>query len=456
MIRIGRSTDNHVILYSAVVSRHHVEIRRTDSGWEIVNLGANGTYLDGKRITQVPVEDGVIIRLARSGPNVQIHLGARTTQDAHSLLEEKLGQRVKASVEISSTARTNIPDYDDQSSVSSVLASSSTSLPSVPASLLENPQGGSHLLAHLTTSIGADEDVLTPPEIATQPVHLLSCCQQYAGADYLFCLECGRPLKPIGVIGDYQVVKTLEQDELSMTHLVWNAGQTFLLKMLAPEWVDQSEVVHVFEQEARQLLQLNHAALPKYREVFRLNGHPCLVMESVYGQVVQELVSRRGSFSQPAAIALLLEVCDVLDYLHGQVPPVLHQNLNPKNLIQRSAPTPTKLVITGFTPARHLIPFRSSTEYIAPEQQQGQASPASDLYALGLVAAYLLTGKAPSTFYAQREQGLRFYAEYIPGITRDLATVLRKLTNPQPEERFASAKEVKVVLQGISSFLPAK
>lgn len=76
VIRIGRSTDNEVILYSAVVSRHHVEIRRNDSYWEAISLGANGTYIDGKRITQTPVEDGTIIRLASSGPKIQIHLGS--------------------------------------------------------------------------------------------------------------------------------------------------------------------------------------------------------------------------------------------------------------------------------------------------------------------------------------------------------------------------------------------
>ncbi|HEY9878940.1 MAG TPA: FHA domain-containing protein [Leptolyngbyaceae cyanobacterium] len=86
VIRIGRSTDNDVILYSAVVSRHHVEIHRTDHGWEIKSLGTNGTYLDGKRITQVPVQNGIIIRLARSGPNIQIN----TTEEKRNPLQELL------------------------------------------------------------------------------------------------------------------------------------------------------------------------------------------------------------------------------------------------------------------------------------------------------------------------------------------------------------------------------
>lgn len=89
IIRIGRSTDNHVVLYSAVVSRHHVELRQGEIGWEIVNLGTNGTYLEGKRVDQVPVKDGIIIRLARSGPNIQIHTGANSRETVRALMRLK-------------------------------------------------------------------------------------------------------------------------------------------------------------------------------------------------------------------------------------------------------------------------------------------------------------------------------------------------------------------------------
>ncbi|MBF2064760.1 MAG: FHA domain-containing protein [Calothrix sp. C42_A2020_038] len=74
IIRIGRASDNHVVIYSAVVSRHHVEVRRVNQGWEIVSLGANGTYINGEKILQSRVDDGVIFRLARSGPQIQIRL----------------------------------------------------------------------------------------------------------------------------------------------------------------------------------------------------------------------------------------------------------------------------------------------------------------------------------------------------------------------------------------------
>ncbi|MGB7250256.1 MAG: FHA domain-containing protein [Phormidesmis sp.] len=73
VVRIGRSLRNDVVLYSAVVSRYHAELRRGETGWEVHNTGANGTYLAGQRIDHQPVEDGLIIRLARSGPNIQIN-----------------------------------------------------------------------------------------------------------------------------------------------------------------------------------------------------------------------------------------------------------------------------------------------------------------------------------------------------------------------------------------------
>ncbi len=92
VIRIGRSTDNHVILYSAVVSRHHVELRRVALGWEVVNLGTNGTYLDGKRITQGTIVDGAVIRLARSGPNIQVRMGEAAVKELAENLNARIAQ----------------------------------------------------------------------------------------------------------------------------------------------------------------------------------------------------------------------------------------------------------------------------------------------------------------------------------------------------------------------------
>ena len=84
-IKIGRATNNEVVLYSAVVSRYHVEIRKSsEDEWEVVNVGSNGTYIDGKRIEQTKALDGMIFRLASSGPKILIKIEDQSGEEASS------------------------------------------------------------------------------------------------------------------------------------------------------------------------------------------------------------------------------------------------------------------------------------------------------------------------------------------------------------------------------------
>lgn len=90
VIRIGRATDNQVVLYSAVVSRHHAEVQQVNGKWQIVNLGANGTYLDNQRIPEAAaIADGDIFRLAQSGPRLQIRFEAVPLQPKESMSSHK-------------------------------------------------------------------------------------------------------------------------------------------------------------------------------------------------------------------------------------------------------------------------------------------------------------------------------------------------------------------------------
>jgi pSer/pThr/pTyr-binding forkhead associated (FHA) protein len=75
-VRIGRARTNNVVLYSAVVSRHHVELQLGKSGWKVVNISDNGTYINDRPIKRKKVIDGMIIRLATSGPKIQINLNS--------------------------------------------------------------------------------------------------------------------------------------------------------------------------------------------------------------------------------------------------------------------------------------------------------------------------------------------------------------------------------------------
>lgn len=89
-IKIGRATNNEVVLYSAVVSRHHVEIKKSgDEEWEVVNLGSNGTYIDDQRVEQTKAVDGMIFRLAKSGPKILIKIESKSEDQNAQVANEQ-------------------------------------------------------------------------------------------------------------------------------------------------------------------------------------------------------------------------------------------------------------------------------------------------------------------------------------------------------------------------------
>jgi pSer/pThr/pTyr-binding forkhead associated (FHA) protein len=106
VVRIGRAVDNDVVLYSAVVSRYHVELRAEESIWEVVSIGANGTYFDGKPIERVPIADGMVFRLASSGPQIQVRLGTILASDKLPL---EASETISSAPDQASVPGTEIP-----------------------------------------------------------------------------------------------------------------------------------------------------------------------------------------------------------------------------------------------------------------------------------------------------------------------------------------------------------
>jgi pSer/pThr/pTyr-binding forkhead associated (FHA) protein len=422
IVRIGRSTDNQVILYSAVVSRYHVELRRTNLVWEIVNLGANGTYLEGKRITQVPVKDGIIIRLARSGPNLQIHLGLTAGAKSPDLPDKAtLPQRITS-------------DLDDDEVAKPEAATQPTATPLVPA--LPTPP----------RKLGLSEQVW-------EKTLLTTCTHLQATADLRFCPECGAPLHMLKSIGDYKLIQLLEQTDTTLTYLAWIRGRTVVLKTLAAEWVQQKSALDGFEQEAKLVYCLTHADIPAWLDFFVVARQPYLAIEVIHGQTLLKRVMQQGAIAPAQAITWMMQLCNILDYLHQQPIPVLNREITPETLIWRAVCNSAQqiaLLDFGNLKLPSLSPRRHLAGYMAPENESGNLTPASNLFALGITLAFLISGQDPSEFYSQREQGYRFYAEYVPGMPPDLVPVIRQLTHPNPADRYQSALEVAEVLRGIN------
>lgn len=451
VIRIGRANDNHVILYSAVVSRHHVELRRHGSDWEIVSLGTNGTYLDGKRITQAPAVDGVIIRLARSGPNLQIRMGTEANKNLPKTLQ---GERTLAQ-----QPRTRIEDTETTAFVDQGKTFSFGTIPVPPHLRLED----SEVEANSQLKSGSPISILeTVPALTVRPLETLSnlaitpCETHRTHAGQSFCLDCGQPLQVQQIIGDYQVLQTLSQSEMSVTYLAWRQGQSLVLKTLNPTWAKHPYAIELLTQEAEILQQLQHPSVPQLLDLFAIAGQPYLAMEMIYGHTLTERITRSGPVSLGQAIAWLIELCEILDYFHTATPPQVHGNLHPDHLMQRSLPIETyAIAVIGFGASKMLAvepgKIMGMPGYMAPEQQTGVTTPTTDLYALGPLLIYLLTGEDPSLFYGHREQGFRLYTEYVPNLPPEVVPIIRTLTHPDPEDRYSSARDVAQALASVAA-----
>lgn len=162
----------------------------------------------------------------------------------------------------------------------------------------------------------------------------------------------------------------------------------------ATSWKD----VELAEREARVLQSLSHPKLPAYIDHFEEDGALYLVMEKVEGESLAAFRKRGAVMGDEQVFRLLRDASDVLDYLHGRVPPVIHRDLKPGNVILRPDGS---FAFVDFGAVRDkLRPRGGSTVvgtfgYMAPEQLQGRALPASDVYAIGATALTLLTDSEP-------------------------------------------------------------
>ncbi|MCS6812778.1 MAG: FHA domain-containing protein [Cyanobacteria bacterium] len=452
VIRIGRGTDNNVILYSAVVSRHHAELRCNGSEWEVINLGTNGTYLDGKRITQVPVVDGTILRLARSGPKIQIHLGDKSIESLPK----------SSAVPVSGSLLGLTPDTAEAGDTEKTIPGPHALLnqPLAPPPSPQQAVGNDQLPDHFFPI--TDPDLAAMPLLAVEPPNIEMqlghphSSHEMESVDLRFDLSTGKPLRVLKQVADYQVVDVVGQGRVAITYLAWRNGQTVALKTVNADWLGDPEAIGMFEHEATVLSRLHHPSIPQFIDFFSIASQPYLAMEMIYGQTLANYVAANGKVPQRQAIQWMIEVCNTLDYLHSLDPPILHCNLRPNNLIRRNNRHGSYEIAVLDVGAVRVVGLEADTHiemesYAAPEQQEGHAVPASDLYAIGTVLIYLLTGQPPSKFYKPVDNEFQLSIQLIPNLHPAIKDFLIKLVNPRVECRHATAKEVANCLAEILS-----
>jgi serine/threonine protein kinase len=249
-------------------------------------------------------------------------------------------------------------------------------------------------------------------------------------------------------------VRPLGRGAFGHTHLARDLerGTTVALKTLHGRAVADLKAYELFEREARVLLGLRHRGVPEFVEFFRtdLNGSQTavLVMEYVEGVSLAQTIDDGPPLAPLQVLDLMLELLGVLDYLHTRAPPILHRDIKPANVIVRPDGSP---VLVDFGAVRNVFkaPGESGSTvvgtygYMPYEQYMGQASPASDLYALGATLLHLVTGRPPSDFMA--DEGRIAVPAELP-VGEPLRSVIARLLEPAPARRHASARGAREAL----------
>ncbi|MNM78648.1 Serine/threonine-protein kinase PrkC [compost metagenome] len=260
-------------------------------------------------------------------------------------------------------------------------------------------------------------------------------------------------LEPGAILGGrYQIEKWIACG--GMSHVYCAAD----LKLHDKKWaiketITVSEQNAKLEEEARLLIRLNHTRLPHIVDFFPPDdeGYTYLVMDFIDGVTLENYIE--GITSQPRIETILHiaeQVCEGLEYLHTYDPPIVYRDLKPSNLMVDQA---GNIRFIDFGIARQFKVDQpedtvklGTVGFAAPEQYGGKQTDArTDLYSLGALLLYLVTGGQLSEWRPEAQQLLRVEAD--PNTTAALMKVIRKLLQYEPVDRYASVSEVRKALQ---------
>lgn len=263
----------------------------------------------------------------------------------------------------------------------------------------------------------------------------------------------------------YKVVSVVGRGGLGtvyyVTDVLFGRNNAYALK----ELIDQSRSARrQFEQESQWLQALDHNHIPKVREYFEWEQRLYLVMDFVDGENLEQKLVRAGGMPLPEqqVVNWILPICDALQYLHSRIPPILHRDVKPANIIVTPGNHPV-LVDLGI--AKEHLPGANQTAtfvrkagtegYAPPEQYStaGKTGPWSDVYALGATLYQLLTGRMPPTAVERVALDARLVhpREINVLVSEPVDNAIYKALAVRPNDRFQTVAEFARALRDPAS-----
>jgi serine/threonine-protein kinase len=259
------------------------------------------------------------------------------------------------------------------------------------------------------------------------------------------------------IAGRYQLEGRLGFGGMSTVHLAFDMRleRRVATKLLAEHLADDPTFVSRFQREAQAAARLVH---PNIVQIFdsgldEQSGRHFIVMEYIEGQSCAEILRDDGWVQVDEAVAIIEQACEGLHYAHRHG--VVHRDVKPGNLL-RAREGEVKLADFGIAKATEQSSITQvgsvlgTAAYLAPEQARGEeAGPRADLYALGVVAYQLISGRLPYEATSLTELALKQQREEPPMLDTLVAAVGPELAEAialalalDPSERYQTAREM--------------
>jgi eukaryotic-like serine/threonine-protein kinase len=235
--------------------------------------------------------------------------------------------------------------------------------------------------------------------------------------------------------------------------------RTVAVKVLAEHLSDDERFVARFKREALAVAKLIHPNIVQVYDTGVDEGRHYIVMEYVEGRSGAQILQRHGPVEPEIAAEIGIQACAGLDYAHRRG--IIHRDVKPGNLMIVGGPVGGGEMIvklTDFGIARAIEQTRitqvgsvvGTAAYLAPEQVRGEeATPATDVYALGVVLYQFLTGRLPYEGSSLAELAVRQQNEkplppstYNSDVPETLGAAVLRALEGDPNRRYASADEL--------------
>ena len=205
--------------------------------------------------------------------------------------------------------------------------------------------------------------------------------------------------------------------------------------------------------ESSILTKLRHPGLPTIIDIVETPQSYLLVMEYVEGVSLDKVVREKGAQSEQNVVKWGQQLCDVLEYIHGQDPPIIYRDMKPANIMLRPD---GNIVLIDFGMARkfksnsrHDTSFYGTHGYAAPEQYDDryQTDARTDIYGVGVTLYHLVTGRDPC-LPPYKIESIR---SVNPSLSVQLDQIIQKCVQLEPEQRYQTAHNLNQALKALPS-----